>query len=67
MWRSPAPRRSFGGDRLGEDTQRHLTNSAYLIGTANPNGAATLAWFRYSTVSPGTCNDSFGTRAPLPR
>ena len=32
--------------------------------SANPNGAATTAYFRYATVSPGTCNDTFGTRAP---
>ncbi|QQS31614.1 MAG: carboxypeptidase regulatory-like domain-containing protein [Acidobacteriota bacterium] len=38
--------------------------SATLNGTANPNGDAATGWFRYSTVSPGTCNDSFGTRAP---
>jgi hypothetical protein len=38
--------------------------TATLNGTGNPNGAATTGWFRYSTVSPGTCNDSFGTRAP---
>ncbi|MBN1770298.1 MAG: hypothetical protein JXB32_03465 [Deltaproteobacteria bacterium] len=38
--------------------------TATLNGTANPGGAATTGWFRYSTVSPGTCNDSFGTRAP---
>src|SRR5574341_546339 len=36
-----------------------------LNGSANPGGAATTAWFRYSTASTGTCNDSFGTRAPL--
>jgi len=40
------------------------TTSATLNGSATPNGAATTAWFRYSTTSPGTCNDSFGTRAP---
>jgi len=38
--------------------------TAQLNGTSNPGGAATTGWFRYSTVSPGTCNDSFGTRAP---
>ena len=38
--------------------------SAQLNGAANPNGASSTGWFRYSTVSPGTCNDSFGTRAP---
>ncbi len=37
---------------------------AVLNGSANPGGASTTAWFRYSTTSPGTCNDSFGTRAP---
>ncbi len=35
-----------------------------LIGYANPGGDATTGWFRYSTASPGTCNDTFGTRAP---
>jgi len=38
--------------------------SAVLGGTGNPNGSSTTVWFRYSTTSPGTCNDSFGTRAP---
>ncbi len=38
--------------------------TAQLNGTVNPNGAATTAWFRYGTASPGSCNDSFGTRAP---
>ncbi len=38
--------------------------SATLNGVGTPNGAATTGWFRYSTSSPGTCNDSFGTRAP---
>ncbi|MBK6749026.1 MAG: hypothetical protein IPG67_03200 [Acidobacteria bacterium] len=41
-----------------------LITSATLNGVANPNGASTTGWFRYSTISPGTCNDSFGTRAP---
>ncbi len=40
------------------------TASALLNGSANPNGASTTGWFRYSTTSPGTCNDTFGTRAP---
>ncbi len=40
------------------------TSTATLNGTANPGGAATTGWFRYSTTSPGTCNDTFGTRAP---
>ncbi|MDX2010122.1 MAG: hypothetical protein SFW67_08030 [Myxococcaceae bacterium] len=35
-----------------------------LTGSANPNGAAATAWFRYSTASPGVCNDGFGTRVP---
>jgi MYXO-CTERM domain-containing protein len=39
-------------------------NSAQLNGTVNPSGDATTAWFRYATASPGTCNDTFGTRAP---
>ncbi len=37
---------------------------ATLNGTANPNGAPTTGWFRYATTNPGTCNDTFGTRAP---
>ena len=42
-----------------------LTSStAQLNGTANPGGSATTGWFRYATTSPGSCNDSFGTRAP---
>ena len=39
--------------------------TAQLNGSANPNGDATTGWFRYSTASPGTCNDTFGTRAPV--
>ncbi|MBX3293622.1 MAG: carboxypeptidase regulatory-like domain-containing protein [Acidobacteria bacterium] len=42
-----------------------ISGGVTLNGTASPGGAATTGWFRYSTVSPGTCNDSFGTRAPL--
>ncbi|MFT3746473.1 MAG: MBG domain-containing protein [Pyrinomonadaceae bacterium] len=40
------------------------TTTADLNGTANPNDLATTAWYRYSTTNPGTCNDTFGTRAP---
>jgi len=39
--------------------------TATLNGTSNPNGNSTIGWFRYSTSSPGTCNDVFGTRAPV--
>jgi hypothetical protein len=38
--------------------------SATLNGTGTPGGASTTGWFRYSTVSPGTGNDTFGTRVP---
>jgi hypothetical protein len=38
--------------------------SAQLNGDGNPGGDAATGWFRYSTVNPGTGNDSFGTRAP---
>ncbi len=38
--------------------------TATLNGSSNPNGNSTIGWFRYSTSSPGTCNDVFGTRAP---
>jgi hypothetical protein len=37
---------------------------ATLNGSANPNGASSTGWFRYSTTDPGTCDDTFGTRAP---
>ncbi len=39
--------------------------AALLNGTTNPNGVSTTGWFRYSTSTPGTCNDSFGSRAPF--
>ncbi len=45
-------------------TTNRTGTSATLNGAANPGGAATTGWFRYATTSPGTCNDSFGTRAP---
>ncbi|MGC4122584.1 MAG: MYXO-CTERM sorting domain-containing protein [Myxococcales bacterium] len=38
--------------------------TATVNGSANPSGSATTGWFRYHTTDPGTCNDSFGTRAP---
>ncbi len=42
------------------------TSAATLNGAGNPNGgASTTGWFRYSTTSPGTCNTTFGTRAPV--
>jgi hypothetical protein len=42
-----------------------VTNTAATLnGSANPNLDATFGWFRYSTTSPGTCDDTFGTRAP---
>ena len=41
------------------------TTTATLNGTANPNGSATTAWYRYSLTDPGTCNDTFGTRVPV--
>ena len=37
---------------------------AQLNGSANPNGSGALGWFRYDTVDPGACGNSFGTRAP---
>lgn len=40
------------------------TTTARLNGSADPNGAATTGWFRYSATNPGTCNDTFGTRSP---
>jgi hypothetical protein len=43
----------------------HTETTATLNATANPNGAATTGWFRYSVNDPGTCNDTFGIRLPL--
>ncbi len=40
------------------------STTATLTGTGNPNGASALGWFRYSATSPGSCNDTFGTRTP---
>src|SRR5262249_37412652 len=37
---------------------------ALLNGSADPNGAATTGWFRFSATDPGSCNDTFGTRIP---
>ncbi|MFO1488390.1 MAG: hypothetical protein U1F83_05070 [Verrucomicrobiota bacterium] len=45
-------------------TSNRTGTSATLNGSVNPNGANTAGWFRYSTISPGTPNDTFGTRAP---
>jgi MYXO-CTERM domain-containing protein len=39
-------------------------SGATIAGTAIPNGSATTAWFRFGDFDPGTCDDSFGTRAP---
>jgi hypothetical protein len=39
-------------------------STATVHGSVNPNGGVTTGWFRYATASPGSCNDSFGTRAP---
>jgi hypothetical protein len=41
-----------------------LNTSVTLNGSANPNRALTTGYFRFATVDPGTCNDTFGTRAP---
>src|SRR5207302_7548781 len=40
------------------------STAATLNGSGNPNLDATTGWFRYSATNPGSCNDSFGTRAP---
>ncbi len=39
-------------------------SSAILNGSSNPQGASTTGWFRIATTSPGTGNDTFGTRIP---
>lgn len=41
------------------------SSSATLNGSANPNGGLTTGWFRYSSTNPGSCDDTFGTRAPF--
>src|SRR5262249_22327178 len=41
-----------------------VRTGAVLNAYGNPGGDVTPGWFRYSTSSPGTCNDPFGTRAP---
>jgi hypothetical protein len=38
--------------------------SATLNASGNPNRTSATGWFRYSTASPGTGNDTFGTRVP---
>ncbi|MFO0577495.1 MAG: hypothetical protein U1A78_26120 [Polyangia bacterium] len=48
-----------------EAASSFTATSAVLNGTGTPNRAATTGWFRYSTTNPGTCNDAFGSRAPL--
>ena len=40
------------------------SDTATLNGSADPNDAATTGWFRYATTDPGSCDDTFGTRAP---
>lgn len=40
------------------------SNSATLNGSVNPRNNSAFGHFRISTVNPGTCNDSFGTRVP---
>jgi MYXO-CTERM domain-containing protein len=47
-----------------EDATDLMSSSATLNGSANPNGDASTAWFRYDTTDPGKCDDMFGTRAP---
>lgn len=41
------------------------SSSATLNGSANPKGLSTTGWFRYSSINPGSCDDSFGTRVPV--
>ena len=42
-----------------------ITNSSATInGSGIPSGAATTGWLRFALTSPGTCNDTFGSRVP---
>ncbi|MDO8498667.1 MAG: hypothetical protein Q7S44_02675 [bacterium] len=62
-------RKALAGSSPPTVTTSAATNvtptSATLNGLANPNGSLSTGWFRYDTTDPGTCNDTFGTRAPL--
>ena len=49
---------------ITSDATNLTRTTGTLTGYANPDGAATTGWFRFSTSSPGDCNDTFGTRAP---
>ena len=40
------------------------STGAVLNAQGDPNGGSATGWFRYSTVDPGACSDSFGTRVP---
>ena len=40
------------------------SSSVVLNGVGLPNGQATTGYFRYSATDPGSCSDTFGTRAP---
>ena len=51
-------------DVTTEDAADVTSSTATLNGTVNPNLLASTGWFRYDTTDPGSCNDSFGTRAP---
>ena len=65
--RSSSGQRALRGPRLRPRRPRGdrvTSTSALLNGAGNPNGATTTGWFRFSTMNPGTCNDTFGTRAP---
>ncbi len=41
------------------------TSTATLNGYADPGNVPTTGWFRYGTINPGSCNDTFGTRIPI--
>ncbi|HMV67851.1 MAG TPA: hypothetical protein PKA64_13460, partial [Myxococcota bacterium] len=56
---------SANAPSVSTSTPSPITGSTTTLrGSVNPGGAATTAWFRYGTISPGTCNDSFGSRVP---
>ncbi|TQF17107.1 DUF4038 domain-containing protein [Myxococcus llanfairpwllgwyngyllgogerychwyrndrobwllllantysiliogogogochensis] len=46
------------------DATSVTSSSTTLNGAGTPNGATTTGWFRYSATHPGSCNDTFGSRAP---
>ncbi len=39
-------------------------STASLNASVNTGGASTTVWYRFATLNPGSCNDTFGSRMP---